>query len=58
MQINPEGVDKGFDRMCRGGSWGFGESYSRAVYRLSNTPLLESAYIGFRVCLSSKAKCK
>lgn len=46
---NPEGPDRGSDRVYRGGSWSNGARYVRAAYRDYRWPSFVGAGLGFRL---------
>ncbi len=46
---NPKGPNGGYQRVVRGGCWGFGASYSRSARRWVAYPVSYDSLIGFRV---------
>lgn len=52
-EFNPTGANKGsWHRVRRGGGWGTPDSYSEITYSSSDSPDVQSLYIGFRLCRS------
>jgi formylglycine-generating enzyme required for sulfatase activity len=49
--MDPVGPYMGFDRLLRGGAWGFDASYCRAADRCRYYPGLRSYYMGLRLAL-------
>lgn len=49
---DPKGPMKGTERIFRGGCWALPTIFSRSARRDKNVPILESAFLGFRLCLS------
>ena len=52
--MNPAGVNSGSDRVLRGGSWNFGEGFTRCSLRNYGLPDDRLVGIGFRLVRSSK----
>lgn len=46
---NPRGLNRGSDRVIRGGSWYFTARYARAALRFGNTPDFSSYTVGLRL---------
>jgi formylglycine-generating enzyme required for sulfatase activity len=51
---NPQGPENGREKVIRGGSWDFVESYCSTTYRLWNGPSYKNGYTGFRVVMELK----
>ena len=49
---DPVGPSSGSEKVFRGGSWALPTVFSRSARRDKNQPILESAFLGLRVCLS------
>lgn len=52
-KLNPQGPEKGTDKVIRGGSWGNTERYLRCTYRSRINPADASSNLGFR-CVVEK----
>ncbi len=53
---NPQGPEKGDERVFRGGSWGFTSRFCRAAFRNGLKPDVGYGLIGFRVVMVAKRK--
>lgn len=50
---DPVGPATGSERVFRGGCWAMPSLFMRSARRDKNTPILESGFLGFRLCLRS-----
>jgi hypothetical protein len=50
--LDPKGPSNGFDRLCRGGSWGSDIRFIRSAFRYRLAPGHQNSYLGFRPVFS------
>jgi formylglycine-generating enzyme len=52
---DPQGLEKGSNRVCRGGGWHYDALFCRTAYRYYNSPDYRGNHLGFRLALSLQA---